>query len=304
VILVLHAKLAPAALLLGRLFGIPVVLYVHAKELREVPGLARLAVRGANATIAVSSYSAELAQEAGAEQKRIHVVHNGVDLPAENRAPRSPTPMIVTVSRLEDRYKGHDVFLEALLTIRRQIPDVKWIVVGEGTLRPELERRADELGLADCVTFLGAVDDAKRDEQLDLAWIFVMLSRRPPGRQAGEGFGISYVEAGAHGLPVVAGRVPGVTDAVHHEITGLLVDPTDAHEAAAATVRLLTDQELARDLGEGGLDRARQLHWPGVVDSVNDLLEHSARFYSRPSPRPHVGWRWARELLLGAPRPQ
>jgi len=301
VALVMHVKLAPAAALLARARGVPYVQYVHAKEVREVPALARFAMRHASAVIAVSSYSAQLASEAGAAPALVHVIHNGVDLPSGERGQRSSVPALITVSRLEDRYKGHDVLLRALPAIRRQIPDVRWTVVGEGTLRPELERMAGELGVADCVEFVGAVSDSERDALLDRAWVFAMLSREPAGGQAGEGFGIAYLEAGARGLPVIAGRVQGVRDAVADEVTGLLVDPTDVGAVTAAVVRLLGDRGLARRLGEGGLARARELEWTGVVAKVNGVLEQSMRSGVRERPRARTGWGWAAELLLGPP---
>jgi phosphatidylinositol alpha-1,6-mannosyltransferase len=300
VILVLHVKLAPAAFLLGRLLGAPVVQYVHAKEMREVPGLARLAVEEAEAIVAVSSYSAELAESVGAKSERIHIIHNGVELPPRRAVSRDSTPTLISVSRLEDRYKGHDVFLDALPAIRRAVPDVHWYVVGDGTLRPELERRAETLGVAGCVTFLGAVSDAERDRHLARAWAFVMLSRQPPGRRAGEGFGIAHVEAGAHELPTLAGRVPGVTDAVQHEKTGLLVDPTNPGDVAEAAIRLLSDDGLARRLGAGGFARAKELHWPDVISRAQRVLELSTRAPTSLSRRPPGSWRWAGELVLGA----
>jgi len=299
-ILVLHVKLAPVAFALGRLLGVPSVQYVHAKEMREVPGLARLAVRSADAIIGVSSYSADLAREAGAPPSRIQIIHNGIVLPSTCNARRSQTPTLITVSRLEDRYKGHDVMLEAMPAIRRRVPEVRWMVVGDGDLRPELERRAQETGVADCVTFVGEVADTERDELLDHAWAYIMLSRQPPGWQAGEGFGIAYIEAGAHGLPTIAGRAPGVTEAVQHDVTGLLVDPLDAREVAATAVRLLRDEALARRLGAGGRTRAEQLQWPEVVSRVHDVLEHSVRSHARHRPRSGVGLRWTLELLVGA----
>jgi phosphatidylinositol alpha-1,6-mannosyltransferase len=65
-----------------------------------------------------------------------------------------------------------------------------------------------------------------------------------------------FVEAGAAGLPVVAGRAAGALDAVGHEVSGLLVEPNDPGDVADSIVRLLTDPELARRLGQGGRERA------------------------------------------------
>jgi phosphatidylinositol alpha-1,6-mannosyltransferase len=300
VIVVLHVKLAPAAVLLARRFRVPIAQYVHAKEMLEVPELARLAVRSACAVIAVSSYSKMLAEEAGAHEERIRVIHNGVDLPAKRMGPQSSMPTLITVSRLEDRYKGHDVFLKALPMVRERIPNVQWLVVGEGILRAELEQDAVRLGVGDCVKFLGSVSDTERDALLDSAWAFVMLSRQPSGRRAGEGFGIVYVEAGAHGLPVIAGRVPGVIDAVQEGATGILIDPTKVGEAASAATSLLTDDALRRRLGKGGMTRARELQWSAIVPQVQAVLDECQGSRYSPPSLTHTNRRWPLELLLGA----
>jgi phosphatidylinositol alpha-1,6-mannosyltransferase len=88
-----------------------------------------------------------------------------------------------------------------------------------------------------------------------------MVSRLPAGRFAGEGFGIVYLEANAHGLPVVAGAAGGATDAVVHGETGLLVDPLDHVAVADALVALLSDRDLAVRLGGNGRARAERFTW-------------------------------------------
>jgi phosphatidylinositol alpha-1,6-mannosyltransferase len=83
-----------------------------------------------------------------------------------------------------------------------------------------------------------------------------MPSRTLPGRGEIESFGISYLEAGACGKPVVAGRGGGTAEAVEDGVTGLLVDPWDPEDVARAVIRLLKDGDLARRLGMAGRQRA------------------------------------------------
>ena len=99
-----------------------------------------------------------------------------------------------------------------------------------------------------------------------------MPSRLPGTGAAGEGFGIVYLEAGAYGKPVVAGNVGGAVDAVRDGESGLLVDPRDEREVAAAITRLLLEPALAERLGRGGAQRARELAWPRVAERVQALL--------------------------------
>jgi phosphatidylinositol alpha-1,6-mannosyltransferase len=266
-----HVTAGPASRLIGKLARAPVIQYVHADELRMNRRMVRLAM-GADAVVAVSGFAQQLAVDAGADPARTHRILNGVDLPGTRLAERAERPTLVTVARLEDDYKGHDVIVRALPIVRRRVPDVEWLVVGDGSLRGGLERLAAAEGVREAIHFLGAVSDEQRDAALDRAHVFVMPSRLPSGGVGGEGFGIVFLEAAAHGLPAVGGNVGGVVDAVVHGETGLLVDPEDPSAVAEALTDLLLDTERAQELGEAGAKRARTLAWPVVAKRVEDLI--------------------------------
>ena len=263
VVLCEHIVGSPASALLRRRLGTPVVQHVYAMELGTRPSLARFALTRADRVIAISSYTQDLAVAAGAAPDRLVLIRPGVDLPATvgSERERSPRPTLLTIAHLEERYKGHDVILRALPLVRAKVPDVCWRIVGAGPLRPALEDCASALGLEDTVQFLGSVSDEARDQELRSAHVFCMPSRLPAGGFAGEGFGIVYLEAGGHGLPVVAGGVGGATDAVVHNETGLLVDPEDHVAVAEAIVALLNDRDTADRMGALGRQHAEQLTW-------------------------------------------
>lgn len=275
-----HLAASPAARAIGTLARVPVIQYVHADELRMDRRLVGLAMRS-DAVVAVSAFTERLALDAGANRARTHRILNGVDLPETPRTERPSRPTLVTVARLEDRYKGHDVLIRALPLVRERVPGAQWVVVGDGSLRPELERQAAEAGVADAVRFLGTVTDEERDAALDGAHVFAMPSRLPPGGVGGEGFGIVYLEAAAHGLPVVAGAVGGALDAVVDGETGLLVDPEGVGAVARAISDLLLDPERARQLGEAGAKRARAFAWPLIARQVEDLVLDLAEGFKR-----------------------
>jgi phosphatidylinositol alpha-1,6-mannosyltransferase len=272
VVLSTHIVVSPTAALLRRQLGIPFVQYVYAKEIGAKPQLARFALTRADRVVSISRYTTELAIAAGAPADRIALISPGVDAPAVTRTdrPLDGPPTVLTISRLEDRYKGHDVMLRALPLVRAEVPDVRWHIIGDGPLRQTLEDRAQALGLGDSVQFLGRVSDEARDEELARANAFCMVSRLPAGRFAGEGFGIVYLEANAHGVPVVAGAVGGATDAVVHGETGLLVDPQDHVAVADALVALLRDRDLAERLARAGRARVEGFTWEaagGLVEA-------------------------------------
>lgn len=275
-----HIVTSPAAWAIHRVLGAPVVQYVYADELRTLPRLAAFAMR-ADAVVAISGHTQRLALEAGADPARVRRIPAGVDLPSEPlRKQAAGRPTLVTVARLEDRYKGHDTLVRALPIIRERVPEVEWLVVGEGSLRPALERLVAAEGVSDAVRFMGAVSDADRDAALGRAHVFAMPSRLPPGG-GGEGFGIVYLEAAAHGLPAVAGDVGGARDAIVHGETGLLVDPLDPAALAQAISGLLLDPARARALGEAAARRAQGFAWPLIARQLEELIFAVSRWAPR-----------------------
>jgi phosphatidylinositol alpha-1,6-mannosyltransferase len=272
-----HAVTAPGASAVRLITRAPVIQYVHADEARQRPRLLSFAVRRADAVVAVSSHARDLAVNAGCEPGRVRVVHPGVDTTRNSPAPRAKQPTILTVARLSADYKGHDTIIRALPAIRARVPDVRWVVVGEGHLRAELEQLATSLGVRDAIRFEGQVSDSERDRWLESAHVFAMPSRVPPDGVGGEGFGIVYLEAGIHGLPVVAGARGGALDAVIHGDTGLLVDPIDIASLADAIAGLLLDPERAARLGERGAEHAKQFTWKAHASAVEDLTREVGR---------------------------
>ena len=272
VVLCGHVVASPAAFAVRRLTGAPVLLYLHAAELGLRRGLSRFAVRRADLNVAVSRHTRELALGLGAPSERVRLISPGVDLPPDADRTGDTEPIVVTVASLDYRYKGHDVLCRALPLVSARVPGVRWVVIGDGSLRAHLEQLARANGLNGDVSFLGRVDDAERDEWLRRATVFAMPSRLPPDGAGGEGFGIAFMEASSHGLPVVAGAVGGALDAVVDGETGILVDPTDHVSVADAIATLLLDREKARALGEGGLRRAREFSWARATENLETAL--------------------------------
>jgi phosphatidylinositol alpha-1,6-mannosyltransferase len=270
VVLSMHLVTAPAAAAI-RIAGGRTAQYFHAEEIGVRPRLARFAAERADLSIAVSAYTAGLVRGTGA-QAAIEVIPNGVDLPADPSPLPAERPTFVTVARMQERYKGHDVLVRALALVRAKVPDVQWVAIGDGPLRAGIEQMARAQGVDGCCRFLGTVSDEERDLWLRRARLLAMPSRLPALGGAGEGFGISYLEAAAYGKPVVAGNVGGVLDAVVDGGTGLLVDPRDPLAVAEAITSLLHDRERAERLGAAGRARAEAHSWPVVCARVQDRL--------------------------------
>jgi phosphatidylinositol alpha-1,6-mannosyltransferase len=173
---------------------------------------------------------------------------------------------LITVARLT-RHKGVDMGLQVLARLRDRYPDLAYVVVGSGGELPALQRLAQNLGVADRVRFLIGVPDDDLPGLYNCAEIYLGLSRQTEGNA--EGFGISLVEAGACGLPVVGGRSGGIPDAVREGETGLLVDSERPDEVTAAVRELLDNRMTAQRLGANGR-RAVETHynWKRVADDL------------------------------------
>ncbi len=182
-------------------------------------------------------------------------------------------PLVGTIARLEPQ-KGLDTLLQALSELRRQIPNVRCIIVGEGRLRADLESLARSLEVADIVRFVGT----RRDVPAILAAldVFVLPSRF-------EGLSLALLEAMAVGCPVVATSVSGSVEVVKDGETGLLVPPEEPGALSAAIHRLLKDRRLARDVA----NRARQhvlAHY--TIDAV--ARQYEAIYASHTIPARHT----------------
>jgi phosphatidylinositol alpha-1,6-mannosyltransferase len=272
VTLSMHLVTSPAAAAIRRAAGSRTAQYFHAEEIGAKPRLAAFAAQRADASIAVSEYTAGLVAATGAAARGLHVIGNGTDVPDDASPLDDVRPTILTIARIEERYKGHDTIVRALPLVLAKVPDAQWVVIGDGSLRPGLEQLAASYGVSQAIRFLGTVSDEQRNLWLRRARLLAMPSRLPAGGFAGEGFGIVYLEAGAYGKPVVAGNVGGALDAVRDGETGLLVDPTDPLLVAEAITRLLLGRELARRLGEAGRRHALSHTWPHVVGRVEGVL--------------------------------
>ena len=182
-------------------------------------------------------------------------------------------PVVVVVSRLMPR-KGQDTLIRALPAIQRQVPDAALLIVGGGPYRSRLETLVEETSVADSVVLTGGVAWEDLPAHYAAGDVFAMPCRTRNRGWDVEGLGIVYLEAGAVGLPVIAGNSGGAPDAVLEGETGFVVDGRDLAQAADRVSELLRDPELAQQMGRRG--RAwveQQWSWPIVSRRLTDLLE-------------------------------
>jgi len=232
----------------------------------------------------ISRFTKDMLVKSGVKLSKIFIFNNGVDLNEWNK--RDPNKekeiekthnlkekkVIITVSNLGER-KGHDMVLKALPEVIKVIPNLIYFIVGTGSTRGSLEELVKSLGLDNYVKFLGYTPKKYLPSYYHLSDLFIM-----PNREVGssvEGFGIVFIEANACKKPVIAGRSGGALDAVVDGKTGLLVNPEDRIDIAKALIKLLSNEKLAKQMGEAGYNRVKkELTWDRIVLKMADVLKN------------------------------
>jgi phosphatidylinositol alpha-1,6-mannosyltransferase len=275
-----HWKVGLVPALLAPLVGMKVLIGAHGMEvLKETTSfrrrLIRLTYRRAHRGLAVSRYTRQALIRLGVPEEKVAWVPNGVDVEFFRPGEKSFTlierhglkgkKVILTLARLVPR-KGQDQVIRALPRVLQQVPNAVYLLAGKGGDEPRLRALAQSLGLADRVLFAGHVPAQLLADYYNLADIYIMVSREIEQGGDVEGFGITFLEAAACGLPAIGGRSGGIPDAIVEGQTGLLVDPEDTDQIAEAILRLLTEEPYARRLGCQGRQRVVEtLQWSQVA---------------------------------------
>ena len=262
-----HVGLAPAARLIQRFRRVPYWVVLYGIEVwGDLPASKLKALRAAQRYLAITRFTLDAAVERHGLER-----HSSLVLPptlpkgrstlpeADSATTNLPAgPMVLTVGRLaaSERYKGHDIMLEAWPVVLRRVPDAVYWIVGGGDDRQRLESLARELSIADSVHFAGSVSQDELDAYYDRCCVFALPSRTELNADTprGEGFGIVFLEAMAHGKPVVGPAVGAPAEFIRSGEHGLLVDPIQPNEVARALIELLEDPVRARRMGNAGRD--------------------------------------------------
>jgi len=258
-----HLGTASAAEIVQKFTGIRYWLVLHGIEVwGDLPPAKQRALRGAQRYIVLTKFTLNAAS------KRHGLGHpdyfqlppplarsQGCPDSQESFAPSDAGRSIVlTVGRLavSERYKGHDIMLQAWPAVLSRVPNAVYWIVGDGDDRGRLESRARELGIADSVRFAGTLSGEKLNACYATCSVFAMPARTeldaPVPR--GEGFGIVFLEAMAHGKPVVAPRDGAPAEFIRSDEYGLLVNPEDPGELAEALATLLENPARAQQMGK------------------------------------------------------
>lgn len=223
-----------------------------------------VAFRRSRAIVANSQeVAAYIVKRYWAPRQRIRVIYNGIDTARFHPAAAASPGPIVTIGRVVEQ-KNHALFLEAAARLSALLPDTRFMIVGDGNLRPMLEGQAQRAGIADRVTFAGERRDV--EAILRAASLFWLTSRW-------EGLPNVVLEAMASGVPVVGTDVGGTRELVRSGVDGFVVPSGDAAGFVAHSQALLLDADLRQRFACAARARAEEFSTAHMVTALSDLYD-------------------------------
>jgi phosphatidyl-myo-inositol dimannoside synthase len=242
-----HIRLLPMALLAKLITGAPLVLIIYGVDAWEPVKnpLTRHFLFKIDFVVSISEITKQrFLHWSKLTRGRYFILPNAVIQGYYGAGPKSPAllrrhgltgkTVLLTLGRLaaEEKYKGFDEVMDLLPTLAQEIPEIAYVIVGDGDDRQRLEAKVRSRGIQDRVVFTGFIPEAEKADYYRLADAFVM-----PGR--GEGFGFVFLEALACGIPVVGSWLDGSREALRQGKLGILVDPRNPDELRAGILAAL-----------------------------------------------------------------
>lgn len=291
----IHAHVAhpdgAAALKFGQKYNIPVVVTIHGQDFAYTLNRSRTCAESVKATLkgaaGVILVSEKLKKQYGVETwadqlTKYKVIYNGVNL--DDVVQVSETELGTDSNQEPSRHrllsvgflrpdKGQAVVLKALPELIREFPDLEYRIVGDGSERQTLEALTLELGLRDHVVFLGSLPHHEAMREMAQCEVFVLPSWK-------EAFGVVYLEAMAHGKPIVGTRGEGIAEILAQEDVGLAVPPKDVAALTKGIQELLRHPERAKAMGARGKDLVnRKFTWQYNAQKTLEVYREAIRNY-------------------------
>ena len=219
--------------------------------------------------VSVADAMTEQYQAAGITGKYV-TIHSGMNLEPFLRVESQPDFVVGKIARMF-RLKGYEYLFEAAPRIVAAVPNVKFLLVGDGIYRKRYEHLAERLGLRDRFIFTGLVRPEEIPGYLAQMNVLVHLSLR-------EGLPRTLPQALAAGKPVVAFDVDGAREVCRDDETGFLIRAEDAGGVATAVIRLLQDKMLAARFGNRGRELVRtEFSAELMVQRIDELYRRLRR---------------------------
>ena len=272
--------------ILGNYFALPYFLFVHGTDVRQIKNsiwqkiIFKKVYANCRKIIANSEYLAKEIKGLIGDKNKVAIIYPGInhsifsevsdqlenkkkELGLENNA-----LVMLSLGRLA-KEKNFSTIIKLMPDLLKNFPDLRYVIAGDGQEKDSLLKLVDDLGLKNNVKFAGRIsnDDQSKKVYYQLADLFISVSSTP------EGFGISYLEAGASGLPVITSQFGGSAEAIIDKQTGILVDPDNLIQIKEAILELLSNKNERISYGQAGQKRARELFdWKNQVNKIKEIL--------------------------------
>lgn len=263
----------PAAILLKRLSGKPLIVHIHSTEFdraggpgdERIHGIEYIGTQYADRVIVVSAYTGSIVSERyRTETEKLRVVHNAFTLEVGGREKerifREPT--IVFVGRITLQ-KGPDYFLEVARRVLREEKNVRFIMAGRGDMEREILHKAASFGLGTRFLFAGFLTREELEPILRASDIFVMPSISEP-------FGIVALEAMSCGAVAVIAKQSGVAEAIENAYK---IDFWDVDGIVSVILDLVRNHEKLRSISRKGVEEVSKLQWEEAGRKIIDVYD-------------------------------
>lgn len=242
-----HVNFSPLCYFFKKYIGKDYIVITHGIDVWDIKtGLKAEALKKANKVVTVSNFTKNIMIKNISElSEKIFILPNSIDgkdfFPKEKSARlmekyniKKDDKIILTLTRLSssEKYKGYDRIIEILPRIKKEIPRIKYILMGAGDDAERIKKLISELDLNSSVIMTGYFSDEEKTDFFSICDVFAMPSK-------GEGFGIVFLEALACGKPVVAGNKDASLEPLLNGELGLLVDPDNKEEIMKAIIGIL-----------------------------------------------------------------
>jgi phosphatidylinositol alpha-1,6-mannosyltransferase len=255
---------------------------IHSKEINHPTGsfLNKRMLSALNKTdfvIANSRFTKNLAIKLGLRSEKIKVINPGCNYPIQinneskefaKKIYGDAFPKLITISRLDGR-KSHQNILMTIKNLLPKFPKLKYISIGDGDERSNLEKLKKELKLDKEVNFIFKSKEEEKIALLEQSDLFVMPS--VVYKKSVEGFGITFMEAACYGKPSIGGVFGGEADAILDGKTGYLCDGSDLNKLYETSLKILENNNYKK-LGLNALEFSKNFSWDKIIKKYIELI--------------------------------
>ena len=255
---------------------------IHSKEINHPKG-SRLnkkvleVLNHVDHVVANSNFTKNLAVSLGVEEKRLIVINPGVDpveeipkddLKQAEEILKGKKQRLITVSRFDKR-KNHEKVIMALRNLKEKFPKIVYTCIGYGDEEENLKKLVIELNLENHVVFLNDISNELKNALIAKSDVFIMPSIIH--KTSVEGFGISFIEAAQYGIPSIGGKDGGASDAITHNVSGLICDGNSLDDVYSSICSMFENNKHL-EYGRNAKEKVSKFYWSKIIDQYNKIL--------------------------------